>query len=65
MNVFGTTTVSNQSTEDREELRKKWKVTVVDFGFARALAPKDADDSLTRVTVAKNPHSFDCICYIQ
>jgi serine/threonine protein kinase len=33
--------IVNESTETLDTLRKKWHLTLVDFGFARALGPND------------------------
>jgi serine/threonine protein kinase len=37
----GTATVSEKEQQHWKTLRLKWKVTLVDFGFARALTPQD------------------------
>ena len=46
----------NDPIPDGEALRKKWHVTLVDFGFARALSPQDLENE--KVTFNK-PSTLD------
>jgi serine/threonine protein kinase len=43
--------VSRDETEDWSFLRKKWHLTLIDFGFARALTPDDYEKADPRTPV--------------
>jgi serine/threonine protein kinase len=44
--------IVNESTETFETLRKKWHLTLVDFGFARALGPDDIQISGSSINLS-------------